>query len=67
MGKTSVGSQLMQYFRFGTQYYVAGRYAALVWLIPVAGNLLHHAIEMYLKGARTESEHWPIKKKEEKK
>lgn len=41
----------MQYFRLGTQYYVAGRYAALVWLMPVAGNLLHHAIEMCLKGS----------------
>jgi hypothetical protein len=40
----------MHYFQLGTQYYIAGRYAALVWLIPVAGNLLHHAIEMYLKG-----------------
>lgn len=50
LGKPPVGPGLMQYFQLGTQYYVAGRYSAHVWLIPIAGNLLHHAIEMYLKG-----------------
>ena len=39
------------FFSRATQYYVSGRYAVLAGLIPVAGNLLHHAIEMYLKGA----------------
>jgi hypothetical protein len=34
-----------------TQYYVAGRQGARAALIPVHGNLLHHAIEMYLKAA----------------
>jgi hypothetical protein len=34
----------------GVQYYVAGRYAAFAGLAPVSGNLLHHAIEMFLKG-----------------
>jgi hypothetical protein len=34
----------------GCQYYVAGRYAAFAGLNPVAGNLLHHAIENFLKG-----------------
>ena len=38
------------FFDFGTQYYVAGRYAVFAHLTPVAANLLHHAIEMYLKG-----------------
>ena len=33
-----------------TQYYVAGRFAAIHHLFPVSGNLLHHAVEMYLKG-----------------
>lgn len=33
----------------GLQYYVAGRFAALAGLVPVAGNLHHHAIEMLLK------------------
>lgn len=41
---------LTHFFTLATQYYVAGRYAAQVTGIPVAGNLLHHAIEMYLKG-----------------
>ena len=39
-----------QFFVAGSQYYVAGRFAVFGWLNPVAGNLLHHAIEMYLKG-----------------
>lgn len=38
------------YFQMGTQYYAAGRFAVFGRLIPVCGNLLHHAIEMYLKG-----------------
>lgn len=33
------------------QYYVAGRSAAIAQLIPVLGNLLHHAIDMSLKAA----------------
>ncbi len=33
----------------GMQYYVAARSAALGGLIPVCGNLFHHAIEMFLK------------------
>ena len=32
------------------QYYVTGRYAVLAGQVPVAGNLLHHSIEMFLKG-----------------
>ncbi len=39
-----------QFFTLGMQYYVAGRSAALMKLIPVSGNLLHHAVEMLLKG-----------------
>lgn len=39
------------FFRLASQYYVAGRFAALTRLMPVSANLLHHAIEMYLKGA----------------
>jgi hypothetical protein len=39
------------FFKTGSQYYIAGRFAAFAWLHPVAGNLFHHAIEMYLKGA----------------
>jgi hypothetical protein len=40
----------MEFFRLGSQYYIAGRYAVSAGLVPVAGNLLHHAIEMFLKG-----------------
>jgi hypothetical protein len=38
------------FFSTATQYYVTGRFAVLAGQSPVAGNLLHHAIEMYLKG-----------------
>lgn len=37
-------------FQTAGQYYVAGRYSAFAGFIPVTGNLLHHAVEMYLKG-----------------
>jgi len=33
------------------QYYAAGRFSAISLLMPVAGNLLHHAVEMFLKAA----------------
>jgi hypothetical protein len=39
-----------EFFKTAGQYYVAGRYAAFAGFIPVSGNLLHHAVEMYLKG-----------------
>lgn len=38
------------FFDLATQYYVAARLAARAMLIPVHGNLFHHAVEMYLKG-----------------
>src|SRR3989442_6141813 len=41
----------IQFFRFGMQYYVSGRYAVAARLVPVAGNHFHHAIEMFIKGA----------------
>src|SRR5439155_16297211 len=34
-----------------TQYYIAARLAARGGLLPVHGNLFHHAVEMYLKAA----------------
>src|SRR4051812_17203361 len=40
----------MHLFKVGMQYYIAGRAAARWQLVPIAGNLLHHAIEMLLKG-----------------
>lgn len=39
------------FFDRSIQYYAAGRFAFLAGLNPVAGNMLHHAIEMCLKGA----------------
>jgi hypothetical protein len=39
------------FFKTGSQYYIAGRFAAFASFHPVVGNLFHHAIEMYLKGA----------------
>jgi hypothetical protein len=41
----------MEFFRSATQYYIAGRFSAIAQLFPFCGNLLHHAVEMYLKGA----------------
>ena len=40
----------MHFFKIGMQYYIAGRAAARGHLVPVAGNLLHHGVEMLLKG-----------------
>jgi len=50
---TSPSSELTEiaFFRSATQYYIAGRYAGLAGLFPVCANLLHHAVEMYMKGA----------------
>jgi hypothetical protein len=48
------GQRFMQQTSFwerGWQYYIAGRFAISAHLNPVAGNLLHHAIEFLLKGA----------------
>lgn len=38
-------------FEWATMYYVSGRLAARARLVPIHGNLLHHAVEMYLKAA----------------
>jgi len=34
-----------------TQYYVGARMAAKTRLVPIHGNLFHHAVELYLKAA----------------
>ena len=39
-----------KYFEAATHYYVSARFAYFGWMIPTAGNLFHHAVEMYLKG-----------------
>ena len=41
----------MHFGQLSVQYYIAGRAAAINQLIPVLGNLLHHAVEMSLKAA----------------
>jgi hypothetical protein len=44
-----------RYFSLAVQYYIAGRFAVHAGLNPVAGNLLHHAIELALKGGLARS------------
>lgn len=39
-----------RFFDLGTQYYIAGRFGFFGWLNPVTATLLHHAVEMFLKG-----------------
>jgi hypothetical protein len=43
----------VEFFQLAFQYYVAARFAASAHLLPVTGNLFHHAIEMFLKGELT--------------
>jgi hypothetical protein len=43
--------QYAEFFGIAFNYYAAGRYAVFAKLDYVAGNLLHHAVEMSLKGA----------------
>jgi len=35
--------------RYGIQYYVAGRFSAASGHSPISANLLHHAVELFLK------------------
>src|SRR5437660_8905189 len=44
------GILFQEYFSAAIQYHVSARFAAIAGLIPVSGNLAHHAVEMYLKG-----------------
>ena len=49
---TPSSEQMAAHFEFARlagQYLASGRFAALSHCLPVAGNLLHHAIEMFLK------------------
>lgn len=39
----------LQFAQLAMQYYIAGRAAAIQQLIPVLGNLLHHAVELSVK------------------
>jgi hypothetical protein len=38
-----------EFMKLGVQYYVAARSTAWAALLPVCGNLYHHALEMFLK------------------
>ena len=40
----------IEFIRSAIHYFIAGRFSAIAHLFPVSGNLLHHAIEMLLKG-----------------
>jgi hypothetical protein len=41
---------VQEYFDLGSRYYSAARFAAIAGFAPIAGNLFHHALEMFLKG-----------------
>ncbi len=45
----------LEYLETAFQYYITARFATINFLSPVAGNLAHHAIEMYLKAALVET------------
>jgi hypothetical protein len=40
-----------QYAETALQYYLAARFSSIAMLIPVCGNLMHHALEFLLKAA----------------
>ena len=42
------------YFGQALHYYIAARYATTAKFAPIPGNLVHHAIEFFLKGALIE-------------
>jgi len=39
-----------EYFRTALEYYIAARFSALSFFMPMSGVVFHHAIELYLKG-----------------
>jgi hypothetical protein len=38
------------FFVLGSQYFAVARFSASTFLMPICGNLYHHAVEMLLKG-----------------
>ena len=44
----------MMYFGAALHYYILGRYATIAKFAPIPGNLVHHAIEFFLKAALIE-------------
>lgn len=55
MSDSTTSDAHFQFFTVGIQYYVVARFGAMAKLIPVAGNLYHHAVEMLLKGQLAKS------------
>jgi hypothetical protein len=49
------GDVRAEFFRMGFEYYVLGRFGFFGRLYAVAGNTLHHAVEMLLKGSLASS------------
>jgi hypothetical protein len=49
------GDAAWRLFGLGLNYYIAGRGAAMAGLMPIAGNLLHHAVEMLIKADLSKS------------
>jgi hypothetical protein len=45
----------MKFMSLGVQYYTAARSAVLAGLVPVCGNLYHHAVEMLLKACLSQT------------
>jgi hypothetical protein len=43
------------YLQTAFHYYITARFATINALVPIAGNLAHHAIEMFLKAALVET------------
>jgi hypothetical protein len=50
-GKEDKGRLQIIYFGAAFHYYIAARYAMVARFGPISGNLVHHAIEFFLKGA----------------
>jgi hypothetical protein len=48
-GATAMTRAEMQFWRLGTDYYIAGRSALFLKLVRIYGNIYHHAIETLLK------------------
>jgi HEPN domain-containing protein len=40
-----------EYVRSALHYYITARFATINALVPLAGNLAHHAVELFLKAA----------------
>lgn len=45
----------MHLFKLATHYYIAGRFAVINHFMPARTNLMHHAVEMFLKGTLSQA------------